>query len=252
MSLWEALLLGLVQGLTEFLPVSSSGHLVIFQHFLGIHQTGLVFEVLVHLATLLAVLVAFWPDIWNLLRHPTDRLVGFILAGAIPTAIIGFVFEPILKPLFSSVRIVAVMLIVTGILLVVSDFYGKGKKGLGQMRLTDALLIGTVQGLAITPGISRSGSTIVAALLSGLNRDAAARYSFLLSVPVILGANIFELRDLPLGVDACLIPYLVGMLAAALSGYLAIKVFLKLLKKGKLWYFSLYCWVVALLVLIFS
>lgn len=249
-SFWEAVILGIVQGLTEFLPVSSSGHLVITQALFGITDDVLVFDIFVHLGTLVAVFIAFWDDIKAILRHPFQRLTGLILVGCIPAALMGFLLDDVFSALFNSLLAVGIALIITGILLFISDRFG-GKRTVESMSFGHALVIGVFQGLAITPGLSRSGSTIFGSLLCGLTRKDAARFSFLISIPVILGAALKEIVG-GIGGGELVIEwtYFVGAAIAAVFGYLAIRVFLRLLQKRSMKYFSYYVWAVAAAVLI--
>ncbi|NLK51795.1 MAG: undecaprenyl-diphosphatase UppP [Syntrophomonadaceae bacterium] len=252
MTVLEAILLGLVQGLTEFLPVSSTGHLVIAQHFLGFQEPPITFDILVHLGTVLAVIVAFWSEIVDIIRRPTQRIVLMLIIGAIPTGLIGIFFKPIFEGLFNSLTVVGVGLLFTGIILWVSEYLAFGYKGIREMTIVDALIIGTIQGVAITPGISRSGSTIAAGLLTGLDRELAAQYSFLLSIPVILGASFLEIKDvLTYQVNIELLPLIVGPLVAAIAGYVAVKIVLRMVKRGKLSLFSYYCWTLGLLLIVY-
>lgn len=250
MTIAEAALLGIIQGLTEFLPVSSSGHLVIFQHFLGFQEPPLTFDIFVHLGTVLAVIAAFWSEIVDIIRRPTQRIVLMILIGCIPTGIIGVLFKPMFEGFFASLMVVGIGLLITGFLLWFSERFAFGYKEERDMTIADALIIGTIQGVAITPGISRSGSTIAGGLLAGLNRELAARYSFLLSIPVILGASLLEARDLlgnPASIDY--LPLIVGSVAAIITGFIAVKVVVKIVKQGRLSIFSYYCWAVGLLLI---
>lgn len=254
MTVLQALILGAVQGLTEFLPVSSSGHLVIFQHLFRIPDTPLIFDVLVHIGTLVAVFVAFWSDIWDILKKPFRKITYLILVGIVPAGLAGYLLAPYFEATFKSLLVVGLGLMLTGAILMYSEKYANRRIGLKEENETsylDVIFIGLMQAIAIIPGISRSGSTISAGLLAGLDREFAARFSFLLSIPVIIGAGIFELKDvmyvgLPSGT---LVPYAVGVISAALFGYFAIKVVLKLVKDGRLSIFSYYCWAVALLTL---
>lgn len=251
MSIWESLLLGAVQGLTEFLPVSSSGHLVIFQHFLGITQNSLTFDIFVHLGTLVAVFIAFRKDILYILRHPFNKLTYLIVVGCIPAGLAGFFLKPYFEQAFESILVVGLGLLFTGFILMVSEYLSKRDFGLKTETETsykDVIFIGIIQAIAIIPGISRSGSTIAGGLLAGLDREFAARYSFLLSIPVILGAAVAELKSVLVeGIDqAMIIPYIAGPLMAAVFGLLAIKLVMGLVKKGRLSVFSYYCWTVAL------
>jgi len=265
----KAVILGVIQGLTEFLPVSSSGHLVLSQHLFGIKKPEVFFDVVLHLGTLTAVCLVFRRDIAALaaeLLHlpkvvrgrdslaaawrerPNFRLLVLILAGTIPTGLIGFIFQDFLESLFASTFAVGLALLVTGLILFLTRLIKDGGRGITGFRAVDALLIGLAQGLAITPGISRSGFTISTGLFLGLDRELAARYSFLLSIPAILGALIIQFE----GVAASsfdLLAFGLGFLAAVISGWLAIILLLKIVRRGDLHYFAYYCWLVGLVTL---
>lgn len=255
MTALHAILLGAIQGLTEFLPVSSSGHLVIFQHILGVQESPLTFDVMLHMGTLLAVFVAFWDDIVDILKKPFTRLTYLIVVGCIPAAIAGYLVAPVIEKAFESLLVVGLGLIFTGFALRFSEKWSREQIGLKDIPNTsykDALFIGLLQALAIVPGISRSGSTIAAGLFAGMERELAARFSFLLSIPVILGAGIFELSDVSSSAwSQNLVPFTAGTLVAALFGYLAIKIVMRLVRHGRLSVFSYYCWAVALVTLVF-
>lgn len=248
----QAIILGLLQGLTEFLPVSSSGHLVLMQNIFGITEGGLTFDILVHFGTLVAVFIVYWREIFDLLKNPFQKMTYLIIMGAIPTAIIGIVFQPYFEKIFHSVFVVGISLIITGFILWLTDQQQGGYKGETNTSWFDAIIIGLAQGLAITPGISRMGLTISAGLARGLDRELAAKYSFLLSIPVILGANLLELKDiLASGIQIENIqPYIIGPIVAAISGVFAIKILLKFLKNGKLKYFSYYVWFIGVMIII--
>jgi len=258
MQLFESIILGLVQGLTEFLPVSSSGHLVIFQKFLGVNEPGVTLEIILHFGTLLSVFTVFGRDIINLLHSPLDppkkRFLLMLAIGVIPTGAIGLALKGYVDQIFSSVFLVGAMLIVTGGLLKFMALLPVGEKDVRKMKIKDALLIGLLQGVAIIPGISRSGATITAAIWRGLDRDLAVRYSFMISIPVILGATLLEAKDLAVaGFEQTLLTnYFIGGAVAFLSGVMAIKTFIKLLKERKFDYFAYYCWAVGLAIIIFS
>jgi undecaprenyl-diphosphatase len=269
----EAAVLGVVQGLTEFLPVSSSGHLVLFQHLFGLVEPELLFDICVHVGTLAAVLIVFYPDILELLKtlatlpglarrsgslralfadHPGIRLMTMIAVGCIPTAVLGIVFAKMAEALFGTIWLVGLALLVTGTFL----WFTRQRKAIGrpikEMTLKDAFIIGLIQGMAIIPGISRSGATISAALYLGVDRELAGRFSFLLAIPAIIGALLLGLDSdafqttLPAGT------ILIGSLAAAVVGYLALVVLLKMVKKGQLYRFAPYCWAVGAGALIVS
>ncbi len=255
MTILEAVILGLVQGLTEFLPVSSSGHLVIFQHLLKVQEPPLTFDTLVHLGTLIPVFIIFWKDIADIINRPFSRLPLLIVVGCIPAAVMGIGLEPMFEKAFESLLVVGIGLLITGGILVLSEKVAASNirnKNWSTMTAWDALLIGVMQGIAITPGISRSGSTIAGSLLRGLDREYAARFSFLLSIPAILGASLLQLKDLPAGAFDGLnwLPYVIGPAIAAVSGYIAIKLVLRFLRSGRLSVFSYYCWAVGIITLI--
>lgn len=268
---FEALILGVVQGATEYLPVSSSGHLVIFQHLFGLEEPALLFDIVLHVATLLAVVWYYRQDIIDLIQqtssavralvggtswsevqteYPGFRLGWLIVLGTVPTALIGITLQDTFEALFGSLRTVGLMLCVTGIILLLTRYGLRGTRQIGQMRPVDALLIGLVQGLAITPGISRSGSTIAVALLAGIEKETAARYSFLLSVPSIIGALILKIGDSGNGIG--LAPTLIGFVAALVTGYLCLTLLVQLVKRGKLAWFAPYCFAAGLFALLLA
>lgn len=255
MTVLQALILGAVQGLTEFLPVSSSGHLVIFQHLLGLSDTPLAFDVLVHMGTLVAVFVVFWEDIASLLRKPFSKLTYLIIVGCIPAGLAGVLLEPVFEAAFTSLLVVGVGLLITGVFLRLSEKWSLARPGLKEVAETsykDVLFIGLLQAIAIFPGISRSGSTISAALWAGLERPFAARFSFLLSIPVILGAGLLHIPDLGNGALAVIPPasIIAGLVSSALFGYFAIKVVLHLVNQGRLSMFSWYVWALGIITLL--
>jgi undecaprenyl-diphosphatase len=275
MNTTEAIILGIVQGLTEFLPVSSSGHLVLFQKMFGLKQAELFFDIGAHLGTLAAVIVVFRREIKQMLmalvrlipsagsketirqKVKSDgplKMVLLIVFGSIPTAILGFLFAGIADRLFASGIITGMMLIVTGVLLWLTRRVKAHVEQAPGDRLTlkKAFIIGTAQGLAIMPGLSRSGSTISTGLLLGVDRETAARYSFLLSIPAIIGAGMLGLKDGLSQADPAIRAALLGAFTAAVVGYAALKALLQVVKKGRLHMFAPYCWLVGILAIIFS
>ena len=201
MSIIEAIVLGVIQGLTEFLPVSSSGHLVLFQKIFDISEPALFFDTMLHVGTLVAVFVVLWKDIWAILRKPIQPLTLYLIIATIPTVIFALVFRGPLEQAFETGQFLGVCFLLTSALLVMAELLAKrvaahGLKQPGEMNWLDALVIGLMQAIAVIPGISRSGATLSGALSRGLNRDFAARFSFLLSIPAILGAVVFHLKDL--------------------------------------------------------
>ena len=269
----QAFILGIIQGLTEFLPVSSSGHLVIIQHLLGLKGPELFFDICVHLGTLLAVIIVFRQEIRELMRslghlvwlifvedahfehlfeNSEFKMLLLVFFGFFPTALLGVVFHEIGQQLFSSVLIVGIMLIITGGLLWQTRRVAGAGGGLDVFSIRTALIIGLVQGLAIMPGISRSGSTIALGLFLGLNRELSARYSFMLAIPAILGAGILSLHGLLSDPN---VDYKIALIGAAVSfvvGYFALVLLLRLVKKAKLYLFSPYCWAMGVAALFLS
>lgn len=251
MDIFAAILLGLIQGLTEFLPVSSSGHLAIAQHFLsGFEQPGLIFDVLLHAATMLAVMLYFRSDIWRLLscyfRNDENsgedrRILWMLILGSIPTAIIGFSGKDFFAGLFENLLVVGFMLLITALLLTLAEKLRRPGRPLGQLNLRDALIVGTVQGCAILPGISRSGSTIACLLLRGIDGEAAARFSFLLALPAVGGATLLSLRDIQHLAAADLPAYSLGALTAFISGLIAIRWLMEVVRRRRLIGFAVYC-----------
>lgn len=257
MDLIKAIILGVVQGLTEFLPISSSGHLVIFQNLVGFKEVQLAFDTFLHFGTLIPIFIIFRKDIINILsfKRETRYLTLLILIGIIPTGLMGIYLGDFFESIFASVRIVAVMLLITGFILYLVEKVANSRKSLDEMNWFNALIVGIAQGFAIVPGISRSGSTIAASLFQGLNREAAARYSFLVSIPVIFGAGLLQLKDVvSTGLTEEITWGMIGAgtVAAAISGYFAIKYLLKILREGSLIIFSYYCWTVGLLILVLA
>ncbi|HEX3011555.1 MAG TPA: undecaprenyl-diphosphate phosphatase [Syntrophomonadaceae bacterium] len=252
MTIIQAILLGIVQGLTEFLPVSSSGHLVIFQHLLGIKEAPLTFDIFVHWGTLVAVFIAFWKDIAAILKKPFSKLTYLIIVGCIPAGLAGIFLQSYFEKAFESLLVVGLGLIFTGFLLKQSEKVSRQRLGFvdeQQASYWDVIKVGLMQAVAIVPGISRSGSTIAGGLMTGFERSFAARFSFLLSIPVILGAGLVQLKDLAgNGIKAGnLMPYIVGPITAAIFGLIAIKIVMKLVNQGRLSIFSYYCYIVGII-----
>ena len=261
MSIFQALILGLIQGITEFLPVSSSGHLALAGKLFGLSGDNLRFEVFVHLGTLLAVVIFFRVKIGKLIKsifkgrmyyqkgwHFTDdnlRLSLLLVMATIPAAFIGYKFDDVIEQAFASPIAVSAFLLVTGTILFLTRFV---KSHEGKVNWWRALIIGLAQAVAILPGVSRSGSTIAAGIFTRMKQEKAAEFSFLLSIPIILGAGVIKLKDmLEIGLPSSeLVLLMVGAVTAALSGYWAIQVLLQIVKKGRLEYFAYYCWAAGL------
>ncbi len=273
MDIFQAVILGVIQGLTEFLPVSSSGHLVIFQRVFGLSEPELFFDISVHIGTLAAVFIYFRMEIRDIVisffrfvtmlaknkvslsRYSEKREVKtafLIIAGSIPTAIIGIIFHTIADTLFSSVSLVGFMLIITGLILWRTRSIQKIDQDNIDFSFKEALIIGLIQGLAVIPGISRSGSTIAVGLFLGLNRETAASFSFLLSIPAIIGAAILTLKDVSELSLLQIGPILSGVLTSFVVGYIALMLLMHFVKKGRLFIFAPYCWFVGVTALIMA
>ncbi len=264
MNTLHAIFLGIVQGATEFIPVSSSGHLVLVPWVLGWPEPGLAFDTVLHLGTLLAVLVVFGHDYaalaaaWlrSFARHdpsPEARLAWWVVLGTIPAALMGTLWEKRFEALFSAPVYVALFLLVTGVWLALTERFGRREHQAEGLNWWQVLLVGVAQGLAIAPGISRSGATIGTGMLLGLKREASARFSFLLAAPIILGAGLMQVRKLlgvP-GLSSQLLPLAAGFLAAFMMGYLCIRFLLGYLRTHSLMLFAIYCWLAGLVALAF-
>ena len=273
MEWWQAFILGIVQGLTEFLPVSSSGHLMIFKEIVGVDAEGFLdFTVTVHFATVIATIVVFWGAIWKLLKglfqfkynDETDYICK-ILVSCIPVAIVGFVFKDFVDGLFGeSLTFVAVGLLITAALLTFSDNVGKRikiraaeKKYRNGISYWQAFVVGIAQAFAVCPGISRSGSTIATGLITGVERSSMAQFSFLMVLIPIIGEQGLDLIKLLTGAESFgsgvgAVALVVGFVAAFISGLFACKVMITIVRKAKLSWFALYCLLVAIAILIFA
>ena len=263
----SSVILGLVQGIAEFLPISSSGHLSLFHHFFGLmsaEESNLFFDVLLHLGTLIAIFVYYWKDIVALIKEffrflrcivsreqrqsmdrlpPEGRMILMIIIGTLPL----FVVLPIkdyVEGLYSNTYFIGFALLVTGCLLFFSDRMSKGHKTEKNATMLDALIVGVGQAIAVVPGLSRSGTSIATGLMRGYKRTFAVRFSFLMSIPAVLGANIISIGDaVSQGIDPAMLPaYLLGTVIAAVSGYFAIGLVNLLADKGKFGKFAYYCW----------
>ncbi|NLP30517.1 MAG: undecaprenyl-diphosphate phosphatase [Clostridiales bacterium] len=277
MTIFEGIILGIVQGLAEFLPISSSGHLAILQYIFGIEgDKVLTFAVLLHFGTLISLFIVYYKEIVDLVvelfktikdvftgkglrvnANETRRLGFMIIVATIPTALIGFIFKDLFAGLYNSLLAIGICLIITGTILWIVERINQGKKDINHMKFKDAVLVGIFQSFAIAPGISRSGATIVGSLFSGLNRKLAVKFSFLISIPSIVGAVILEIPDaikqLDQGFDTALVlPILIGVIVSTISGVIAIKTMIRVISNKRLYFFSFYTWVIGVLVIIYS
>ncbi|MEL1226118.1 MAG: undecaprenyl-diphosphate phosphatase [Candidatus Neomarinimicrobiota bacterium] len=251
MTIIEAFILGIIQGLTEFLPISSSGHLVLSQVILGIQIPGNDFEVLLHIGTLCSILVVFNNDIKNILftlsSKETQKFILMIFVGTIPAVIVGLGFKDVIERLFDDIIVVGFALVFTGITLIGSFYSKSGNK---KNTIFKACLIGVAQAIAIIPGISRSGITISFALFLGLDTRQAAKFSFLLAIPVISGAGILMATDLRDGFSIDIYTASSGLITSFFVGMVALKWLLSWLEAGKFHYFGIYCFLIGIFIVI--
>ena len=265
MSILEALVLGVVQGLTEFLPVSSSGHLVLLQKIFGIEEPVLLFDTLVHTGTLAAVCIVLRRDIWDILRKLVQPLTLYLVIGTVPAVIAALLFSEKIEKTFTAASFLGFSFMVTSALLVLSELWPKRKtspegKPEKKMNWINALVTGIFQAIAIVPGISRSGATLSAGLFCGLKRDNAVRFAFLLSIPAILGALVFQLKNLffeypglpgPEGMTAIgAAPIITGAVSAAVVGFFSVKFMLKIVREKSLLGFGVYTGLLGILILV--
>ena len=254
MSLIDAIIIGLVQGITEFLPISSSGHLVIFQNLLNINVPGNLIEVAAHLGTLLSIILIYWKEILNLIINirleKTRKYILFLIIGTLPSVFFVLSAKSFILEMFESIKSVSVALIITGLVLFLSNFAIRRNE---KINLKKGLFIGLAQACAIIPGISRSGMTISAALISGVSNKEAAKFSFLLAIPAILGAIIVTALDIRYEFASTIwLPIVITSVTAFISGYYALKILIKLLESGKFYYFAYYCLLLGLITLIIT
>lgn len=270
MSIIEAIILGIFQGVAEFLPISSSGHLALLQHLFDIKEGNLFFTEMLHFGTLISIFIVYFKDIMRIIYEILvligdiikgrrkkltlhQKLGLFVLTGSIPTAIIGLTFEDFFASLYTSILPIGIALIITGFLLFLAEKNTYQSKGIKDMTIKDSLVVGTFQGIAIIPGISRSGSTIVASLFRGLNKSLATEYSFLLALPATFGAFLLGIKDVLKDTSSSIMinaPLIIGVSISAIVGVFSIKILIKLLKNNKLHYFSYYLWAVGAITII--
>lgn len=279
MSLLEAILMGIIQGVTEFLPVSSSGHLALFKILFRVEDVGLLFDVILHLGTLIAIFAVYYKDIWKMIvagfsiigdvcknigiffKNITHKTKGgyhhvicngyrkfamLVIVSTIPTGVIGVLASDLIEQASKLLIVPGICLIMTAILLLLADHCKGGEKMPKQVTYSNAFIIGIAQGVATLPGLSRSGTTITACLLSGFNRKFAVKYSFIMSIPAVLGSLVFELSDLTAVsfTSTEILYYLVGMVVAAVVGYICIKTMLYVVRQKKFTGFAVYCLIV--------
>jgi undecaprenyl-diphosphatase len=249
----EALVLGFIQGLTEFLPISSTGHLYIGRNLFGLEEAGLFLDTMLHIGTLIALLVFYQDILLQLLKKPFTKLTLLLIVGTVPSVIVGLLFKDFFEEISRTGVTIGWEFMLTGAFLWFADSIKRGKKQLEDITVNDALFIGCFQSLAIFPAISRSGLTIVAALFRKINKEVAAYFSFLLSIPAVFGAVILQLGDLfdagGRHHDVSLISLFIATLASAIFGYIAIKWMIHYVKNHPLKHFAIYVWTLGLTIL---
>lgn len=269
MTIFEAIILGVVQGLAEFLPISSSGHLALLQYFFGIEEgDALTFAVMLHVGTLISVFAVYWKDIAALIYelvmvfkdiftgkgpridvNPTRKLGFLIIVATIPTGLIGILLKDVFEMMYGSLTVIGIGFLITGTILFIAERIGSNKSSIKEMKFRSAAFVGICQGIAIWPGISRSGTTIFGSLICGLTRESAVKFVFLISIPAILGATLLDVRE---GMDAMSTSVIIGMAVSAVSGFIAIKTMIRAVSNKKLFGFSLYTWGLGIIVIIYS
>lgn len=287
MSLLESIILGVIQGIAEFLPISSSGHLVIFKKMFGLSDVGIAYDILLHVGTLVAVFVVYWSDIWKLIKEGVGividvfknigkffgnkfahkdsqyikvvstayrKFVMLVIVSTIPTGIIGIIFSKIFNMDNPSLIVPGISLLITGFMLFIVDDLPSGKKTPKEIKYKNAVILGIAQGIATLPGISRSGTTLTVGVLNGFDRKFAVKYSFIMSIPAILGACVLDLKDLFVpgnGIsNTQLTYYFIGAAVAGVVGYICIKTLLLLFSNRKMKYFSYYCFLMGIVAII--
>ncbi|MCR5793594.1 MAG: undecaprenyl-diphosphate phosphatase [Lachnospiraceae bacterium] len=287
MELWKALVMGVIQGIAEFLPISSSGHLAIFKHILhlDLESGGMMFDILLHVGTLLAVFVVFYKDIWELIMEGIGIVIDFfknvgrffqnllskdkkeyirivdseyrkfvmlVIVSTIPTGVIGYLGKDIIERAGQTLLIPGLCLLATAVLLVIADRFNQGTNKPDRISYSDAAIVGCSQGIATLPGLSRSGTTIAISLLLGFDKNFAVKYSFIMSIPAIMGAAVLDLKD----IQAASLPahvwfnYLAGTVVAAIVGYICIKTMLVIVRGKKFTFFSIYCFIVGIIAIV--
>ena len=289
MEIWKAALMGIVQGIAEFLPVSSSGHLNVFREILhlDLEQGGLLFDVMLHFGTLIAIFIVFHKDIGKMIVEGIGILRDFfynigvwfkkrgagekkeyrkvvegayrkfvmlVIIATIPTGIIGYFLQDIIEMAGTTLLVPGICFMITAFLLLLADFYNSGTKRPNQISYIEGVITGTAQGIATLPGLSRSGTTIAAALLCGFEKNFAVRYSFIMSIPAVLGAVVLELKDIGkvTFTSQDILAYSIGTLTALVVGLISIRVMLGFIRKRKLWGFSIYCFLLGATAIIWT
>ncbi|WP_025028398.1 undecaprenyl-diphosphate phosphatase [Caldalkalibacillus mannanilyticus] len=251
----QAIILGILQGLTEFLPISSTGHLFLGRIIFGLEEAGLFLDTMLHIGTLIAVMVVYKDELLSMIKKPFSKLSFLLILGTIPAVVIGLLCKDFFEEISVSGRTIGWEFLATGVVLWFADSIKKGAKKMNDITYGDALFIGVFQGMAILPAISRSGLTIAASLFRKLDRETAAYFSFLLSIPAISGAIVLQSFELVSGIKTPEVSYtflLIATMASAVSGYIAVRWMIHYLQKGSLKIFAIYVWILGCIVLYFQ
>lgn len=245
MTFFQAIFLGIVQGITEFLPISSSGHLVIFQKLFGFQEAPVAFDTLLHFGTLVALIIFFWNDIKKIFQN--KRLILLLIIGTIPVVIVGFLLQDKIDEIFNSLLLVGISFLITAIILLLTSLVKNQQKNLKDINFRDAIVVGLFQALSILPGVSRSGSTMSGALFQKIKKEDAFNFSFYLGMIAIFGAAVLQLPDISSFSSIEAINGFLGFLFAAIVGFFALKILKKIVVQGKFHYFGIYCAVLGII-----
>lgn len=252
MGIFEAVLLGLIQGITEFLPVSSSGHLVLMQQVMGLEEVPIFFDTMLHFGTLIAVVAVLFSEIIQIFRHPVKNHLGMLILATIPAAVVGYLWSDYFESVFKSGSLLGVCFLITAVILTVSELIATRINTKKPITTKSALAMGLMQAVAILPGVSRSGSTIAGGLFCGVDRVRAAKFSFLMSIPIILGSVLssgMNTADVGMG-DVSTATIVIGTIVAAAAGFFAVKFMLAIIEKTKLYGFAIYVSVLGVFLLL--
>jgi len=257
MDIIQSLILGAIQGITEFLPVSSSGHLVLFQKIFGFQEPPIFFDTLVHFATLLAVVIFLRKEIFSIAKDIKDKknqkLIALLILATIPIVIVGLLIKENINQVFNSLELLSIAFLATAVILLFTKIFRNEQKSLEKLGWINSLFIGVFQALAILPGVSRSGATISAGLFAGLKREDAFKFSFLLAIPAILGAMVLQIFEIsPESLIGGFAANFIGFITAAIFGFLSLKILERIIVKGKLHYFAIYCFSLGIIIFIFN
>ncbi|MGV8086559.1 MAG: undecaprenyl-diphosphate phosphatase, partial [Candidatus Woesearchaeota archaeon] len=254
MDIFQAIILGIVQGVTEWLPISSKSHLIIVQQLFGLVQPA-IFDLILHIGSLIVILVVFWKDIFKLIKGVINRdknsikYVLFLMIASIPIAIIGFIFSDFIKSTLSNMYVLGFGFLFTALILLLSK-YPIIKPKNPKLKLWNIIVIGIFQVAALFPGVSRSGTTISTGMIVGVNKKDVAKFSFLMFIPAILGATLLEISEI--GSIDNIFALIIGTIVAMITGYITLKLLMNIIEKNKFWYFSIYCFILGIIVLLFA